>query len=95
MSSLIVDSKDLWDTVSTCHLPTDRSIRSDIALLRYYYETKKIDRMIWVPGSLNLAEPLTKWNSLLTRDLQLLLLTGELAIDLSGEKISSSNAQVG
>jgi len=60
---VVVDSNDLWETISTCRTPTDKSIRSDVCLIRYEFETKSLSRLIWIPGSSNLTDPLTKPNS--------------------------------
>ena len=47
-------------------------------LIRYYFETKQVDSIIWVPGSANFAGPLTKNDSPLSTALQLLLYQGYL-----------------
>ncbi len=56
---IAVDSKDLYDTLSTCRNATDRSTRADVSVIRYEFETKNVSRMIWVSGKSNLADPLT------------------------------------
>ena len=76
--TIVLDSKDLYDTISTCRLATDRSIRGDVALIRYEFETRKVSRMIWVPGKVNLSDPLRKRDSPIISSLQLPLFTGEL-----------------
>lgn len=35
-TTLVVDSKDLFNSVSSCHVPEDRSIRADVQLIRYF-----------------------------------------------------------
>lgn len=72
---IAVDSKYLFDSLSSCHVPEDKAIRADVQLIRYYFETKKIQKMIWIPGSLNLADPLSKMDSRLSDALQLFYLT--------------------
>lgn len=50
--------------------------------------------MSWVPGNVNLVDPLTKNDSALTEMLQLALFTGRLAVDIetfSGSKRSVKN----
>lgn len=79
-----VDSKDLFDPFSTCRNSMDRSIRADVSVVRYEFETKNIDRMIWIPGKTNLADPLTKTNSPLTQTLQLTMFNGEVSISFHG-----------
>lgn len=78
---VVVDSKDLFDSLTSCHVPEDKCIRADVQLIRYYFETQKVNKMLWIPGSLNLAHPLTKKDSRLTDALQLLLFDGSLPFD--------------
>lgn len=35
-----VDSNDLWETLSTCRASNDKSIRADVSVIRYEFETK-------------------------------------------------------
>ena len=81
-----VDSRDLFDSLTSCHVPEDKSIRGDLQLIRYYFETKKIHRVVWIPGSLNLANLLTKRNSVLSDSLQLLLFEGRLPFSFSASQ---------
>jgi len=80
---IIVDSKDLFTTLSTCRNAMDRSIRGDVSVIRYEFETKNVDRMIWVPGKLNLADACTKENSPLAESLQLMMYTSKISMDFS------------
>lgn len=80
---VVVDSLDLHGTITTTHLPTDSSIRSDVASLRYDFDTHAIRRMIWIPGNMNFAYPLTKVNSPLIDTLQVMLYTGMIPSTLS------------
>lgn len=59
----MVDSKDLFDSLTTCHVPEDNAIRADVQLIRYNFETHHVDRLLWIPGSLNLSDVLTKKDS--------------------------------
>ena len=67
-----LDSKDLFETLSTCRNSIDRSIRADVSVIRYEFETHKVNRIIWIPGKLNLEDTLTKTNSPLVDPLQLM-----------------------
>lgn len=67
----IAESKDLWSTLSTCRVPEDKSIRANVGLIRYQHETHQINQMVWFPGSVNLADPLTNPNSPVTTALLL------------------------
>jgi len=92
---VVVDSKDLYDTISTCRLATDRSIRGDIGLMRYDFETHKITKMVWIKGSTNLSDPLTKRDSPLTSSLQLLLHTGKIPFNFDVQLSRDSRRTTG
>eukprot|EP00171_Calliarthron_tuberculosum_P001315 IDg1315t1 len=92
---VVVDSKDLFTTLSTCRNATDRSIRGDVSVIRYEFETKNLTRLVWIPGNINIADPGTKTNSPLTGALQLLLAAGEISIDLSSAQIKNSDQSTG
>lgn len=89
--SVIAVSKDLYDTLSTCRNSTDRSIRAD-SVIRYEFETEKVNSMIWIPGKLNIADALTKPNSSTTEMLQLAMYSGNLPIDFN-ESLSRQSKQ--
>ena len=91
----VVDSKDLYTTLSTCRNSLDKSIRGDVGLIRYEFEKKQVSKMIWVPGSTNLADPVTKPNSPLCSALQLLLFEGEIPICFDQAEVRDSSAQTG
>ena len=57
---VVLDSKDLFDTLSTCRNTTGRSVRADISVIPIEFETCVVSRMIWTPGKTNLADPLSK-----------------------------------
>ena len=38
----IIDSKDLWTTLTTCIETTDKSVKGDVNVIRYEFETKNI-----------------------------------------------------
>lgn len=85
---IVVDSKDLFDSLSTCRSATNKSIRADLSLIRHEFETQHISRMIWIPGNINPADAITKPDSPLTQTLQLLMFSGELPIDLESPSIA-------
>ena len=92
---VITDSKDLYNSLSTQPNATDRSVRADVNVIRFDFETKAVDSMVWIPGRTNLADPGTKRDSALTEALQLLLLTGKIPIDLSESEVRSSDRPLG
>lgn len=90
-----VDSRNLFDSLTSCHVPEYKSIRGDVQLIKYYFETKKIHRVVWIPGSLNLADPLTKRNSVLSDSLQVLLFEGRLPFGFSASQSRISTPNLG
>ena len=76
-----LDTKDLFTSLSTQRNSIDRSIRSDIACIRYEFQVGIFDEISWIPGKLNLADVLTKPNSPLTDVLQLTLYNGRLQVE--------------
>ena len=81
--SIVVDSKDLFSTLSTCRMASDRSIRGDVSSIRFEFATKNVYSMIWVPGKIYLADPGTKPDIHLTQTLNLLFESGTSPIDFT------------
>ena len=54
---IVVGTKDLYDSLFTCRNSTDKSIRADVSLIRYEFETYKINRIVWIPGKCNPLMP--------------------------------------
>ena len=88
---LCVDSKDLFSSLSTQRQSIDRSIRGDVACIRFEFQVHNINYITWIPGSINLADPLTKTDSPLTDALVLTLFTGRLAIDFESTAETKSS----
>lgn len=88
---LCVDSKDLFTSLSTQRNSIDRSIRGDVGCIRFEFQTGAVDKISWIPGNLNLADPLTKKDSQLTDLLQLSLFSGKLAVDIEDSSESKSS----
>ena len=80
-----VDSKDMFTSLSTQRNSIDRSIRSDVAFIRFEFQVGSVDKITWIPGKLNLADVLTKPDSPLTEALQLTLFPGKLQLDFDGQ----------
>lgn len=92
---IAVDSKDLFTTLSTCRNSVDRSIRGDVSVIRYEFETGAVSKMIWIEGKTNLADPGTKPNSPLVSTLQLTMASGELSIEFIKSEERSSDQFLG
>ena len=93
--TIVVDTKDLYDTISTKRLPTDKTIKGDVSSLRYDFEVSVINRIIWLPGKFNIADPLTKRNSPIEKSLQLTMFTGLLSTCLEDCLINDSKKLIG
>jgi len=93
--SVLVDSKDLYTTLTTCRNATDRAMRGDVSFIRYEFETRSVARMFWIPGKINIADPGTKPNSPLAHTLSILLGTGQLPIDFADALSKSSDQFLG
>ena len=89
-TQICVDSKDLFTSLSTQRNSIDRSIRSDVACIRFEFQVGSINKITWLPGKLNLADALTKRDSPLTEVLQLTLYTGRIQVDLDGNMETKS-----
>ena len=92
---VVLDSKDLFLSLSTCRTPEDKSIRADVQILRYNFERHYLNRLIWIPGSLNIADSLTKKDSPLAETLQLMLFDGSLPVYLSSGESRESSTTLG
>lgn len=91
----ITDSKDLFSTLSTERNSIDKSIRADVNVIGFEFETKAVDKIICIPGRLNLADPCPKRDSSLSDMLQLLLFTGKLPIDFEEAQVQSNDHPLG
>ena len=74
--TLTVDSMGLWATVYTLHEGKDYRLRPVASRLRDCYEGGEIHTMMWIPGSKNIADVLTKRNLVAYRLLNDVLTSG-------------------
>ena len=92
---IALDSLDLFTALSTQKNSIDKSIRADVNVIRYEYETQHADDMIWIPGRVNLTDPGTKTDSPLTQAMIQTMACGKLSIDLSEAEARSSDRSLG
>lgn len=92
---LIVDSKDLYTSLSTRRNSIDRSIRADVNIIRFEYDMGHVDQICWLPGAVNLADPGTKTDIPLSQSLQLMMHTGKIPIDLSRQENRRNDRSLG
>ena len=57
---LCVDSKDLFTSLSTQKNSIDKAIQGDVGCIRFEFQTGAVDMVSWIPGNINLADPLTE-----------------------------------
>lgn len=88
---LCVDSKDLFTSLSTQRNSIDRAIRADVGCIRYEFQTGAVEKISWIPGNTNLADPLTKKDSSLTDTLRLTLFSGRLCMDFDAVSETKSS----
>ena len=85
--TLAVDSKGLHEALSTEHNVTDKAIRKDIDMLRRDYEAGILDEIVWIPGSKNPADALTKEGAVHTGDLlEQAFADGELPVSVDNRR---------
>lgn len=92
---IVVDSKDLFTTLTTQRQSVDRSIRGDIGVIRFEFETRNVSRIIWIPGKTNPADIGTKFDSPLTDAVAQLLATGKFPLHLENLETCASNRSLG
>lgn len=92
---IALDTKDLYTSLSTKRNSIDKSIRADVNVIRFEFECCNFNRIIWIPDSVNLADPGTKANSPMIDALQLMQFTGSIPLDFIGHESTSSNRSLG
>lgn len=76
---VVLDSKDLYTSLSTKRNLVDKSIRADVNCIRFEFERRNVVQILGVHGKLNLAYLGTNTDSPLTTPVQLTLLDGRLS----------------
>ena len=77
-SALYVDSRGLYDTVSTLHDSKEYRLRQTVQRIRDSFESKDLDALVWIPGTENVADALTKRSTELQQKLSRMTSTGVL-----------------
>ena len=86
---LIVDSKSLFDTITTQHETKDFRLRQAVQSLRERYELGEITTLRWIAGKVNPADALTKRTASTAPLLSNMCHQGRLCVDLSQGAASS------
>lgn len=79
---LNVDSKGLFDTVTTLHEGRDYRLRQTVQRIRDSFESQELNVLRWVQGPVNVADGLTKRNPNSQRLLMRLLNSGVLQLPI-------------
>ena len=88
---LLVDSKSLFETITTLHNSGDYRLRKTVARMRDSFESQELNVLRWIPGTENYADAMTKRNQRLNAKLTRMLQTGLWALDYShGAKLDSA-----
>lgn len=77
---LNVDSKGLFDTITTLHDGKEYRLRQTVQRIRDSFEAKELNVLRWIQGHVNIADALTKRNTTMHRLLNKILSTGRLVL---------------
>ena len=89
---LNVDSRSLFDTITTQHESKDFRLRQAVRSLRESYEKGNVTTLRWIAGKANPADALTKRNATTASLLNEICCTGRLCVDLASG-LASTDAQ--
>ena len=92
---LVVENMDLYTALSTQRQSVDCSIHGDVPLIRHEFELGTLSEMIWVPGSVNLADVGTKHTSPLREAAAICLHNGRLPLQYNTAKSRPSTQSLG
>ena len=90
----LVDTKELYHSLSTQRNIVEKSIRGDVNFIRFTLETL-LNVMGWIRGTCNPADIGIKPNSALTDAVVLMLATGKINVDLSSCETRSPQKRLG
>lgn len=79
---IILDSSDLFTSLSTQRQSIDKSTRADVNVIRHDLERRNVSKFTWISGKANLADVGTKSDSPVADAFRLTLADGRLAVDL-------------
>ncbi len=78
--TLNVDSKSLFDTITTLHEGREYRLRQTVQGIRDSFESREMDMLRWVEGKVNIADALTKQNANTQKLLNRVAITGKLTL---------------
>lgn len=77
---LSIDSKGLYDTITTLHEGREYRLRQTVQRIRDSFESGELDTLRWVQGIVNIADALTKRNTTMHRMLNRIAVNGKLEL---------------
>lgn len=77
---LNVDSKGLYDTITTLHEGRDYRLRQTVQRIRDSFESQELNAIRWIQGPVNISDGLTKRNPISQRLLMGILNSGRLEL---------------
>lgn len=80
---LNVDSKGLYDTITTLHEGREYRLRQTVQRIRNSFEAGETDVIRWIPGTENLADTLTKCSNAIARRFNTVCTTGIMDVKFS------------
>ena len=90
-NELFTGSKGLYETITTLHEGRDYRLRPTVQRMRNSLDSRELDYMRWIPGTINPADSLTKRNPNTFAMLNELVSTGIVCMDLgSGYALDSA-----
>lgn len=90
-----LDSKDLYKLLTTQQQSIGQSIRGDVSVIRYEFETRIVHEVFLIPEKLNLANCGINNDTSLTSAVNQMLQTGRLPFDFNNAESRLSNKPLG
>ena len=84
----LVDSKTVFDVIARDAQTSERRLQIDVLALRQSYDRGELDRIAWIPGDKNAADPLTKYVLSKTSPLYMIMTTNKFGIRPQGWAVS-------
>lgn len=93
-SSIILNCKYPYKSLTALRIPTDKSILADVSLIQHFFTFEQLNYILWIPYSLNILATLTKLNSRHLQSLQNVLIQTFLQCQFTKSKTASSNRRL-
>lgn len=91
---LLVDSKAIFETLTTLHTSEDFRLRATSTRMRASSESRDVNAVRWIPGVRNLADAMTERNGKMSKQLNTMLVDGIWHVYLEGTSVLNSKSWV-